>query len=93
MYATSPSPDIFKGLLSLKAEYDILAFAQVEDFLLKLRSTYYEHRDKASRLLVHSLRQAASSHFIHPSSAASPEIGWRGQQLEQRNPDVPVPTT
>ena len=28
---------------------------------------------------------------IHPLSAASPGVGSRGQQLEQRNPDVPVP--
>ena len=28
---------------------------------------------------------------IHPSSAASPGVGSRGQQLEQRNPDFPVP--
>ena len=28
---------------------------------------------------------------IHPSYAASPGVGSQGQQLEQRNPDVPVP--
>ena len=28
---------------------------------------------------------------IHPLSAASPGVGSGGQQLEQRNPDVPVP--
>ena len=28
---------------------------------------------------------------IHPLSTASPGVGSRGQQLEQRNPDVPVP--
>ena len=27
---------------------------------------------------------------IHPLSTASPGVGSRGQQLEQRNPDVPV---
>lgn len=64
VYATSPSPDIFKGRLSLKAEYDVLASAQVEDLLLKSRSTYYERGDKASRLLAHYLRQAASSHEV-----------------------------
>lgn len=63
-YATSPSPDIFKERLSLNAEYDILASAQVEDLLLKSRSTNYEHGDKASRLLAHYLRQTASSHQI-----------------------------
>ena len=30
--------------------------------------------------------------FIHPLSAASPGVGLRGQQLEQRSPDVPVPS-
>ena len=28
---------------------------------------------------------------IHPLSAASPGVGSRGQQLEQRSPDIPVP--
>lgn len=44
-------PEIFKERLSLKAEYNILASAQVEDLSLKSRSKYYEQGDKASQLL------------------------------------------
>lgn len=64
IYAISPSPHFFKERLSLKAEYDVLAFAHVEDLLLKSRSTYYEHGDKASWLLAHYLWQTVSSHQI-----------------------------
>lgn len=43
------------------------------ELLLQTRSRYYEHGDKASKLLAHQLRQASSSHQIQTDSGVTTE--------------------
>lgn len=50
--------------LSLQSEFDILMTQRTTELLPRTRSTYFEHGDKASRLLAHQLRKAASSNQI-----------------------------
>lgn len=64
VYATSPSPNVYKDRLSLQAEFDNLTSVQTEDMLLKTRHAHYEYGDKPSKLLSHQLRQACSVHQI-----------------------------
>lgn len=64
IYATTPSPDLYKDRLSLQAEFEVLATDHTMEMLLKSRYTYYEHGDKAGRLLAYQLRQTTSSHQI-----------------------------
>lgn len=64
IYSASPSPDLYKERLSLKTEFEVLATDHTTEMLLKSRHTYYEHGDKASRLLAYQLRQTSSSHQI-----------------------------
>ena len=64
MYATTPSPDIWKERLSLQAEFDVLMTHHTTNLLLRSRSKFYEHGDKASNLLAHQLRQMSTSRQI-----------------------------
>ena len=64
IYASSPSPNIYKDRLSLQAEFDVLSTKEVEELLFKAKYCYYESGDKATKLLAHQLRQASSSQQI-----------------------------
>lgn len=64
IYASSPSPDLYKERLSLKTEFDLLVTDQTTEMLLKSKYNHYEYGDKASRLLAHQLRQISASRQI-----------------------------
>lgn len=64
IYMPHPRPQIYKECLSLQSEFDILMTRRTTDLLPRARSTYFEHGNKASRLLAHQLRKAASSNQI-----------------------------
>lgn len=64
MYAASQCPDIYKECLMLQAEFDVLMIHCSTEPLLETRSKFFEHSDKASKLLVHQICQASSSHQI-----------------------------
>lgn len=65
IYASSPSPNIYKDRLSLQAEFDVLSNKEVEELLFKSKYCYYyESGDKVTKLLAHQLRQASSSQQI-----------------------------
>uniref|UniRef100_A0A8C5ELJ2 Endonuclease/exonuclease/phosphatase domain-containing protein n=1 Tax=Gouania willdenowi TaxID=441366 RepID=A0A8C5ELJ2_GOUWI len=64
--ALDPTPSLHKQRLESQTELDLITTSDAERLLLRSRSMYYEHGDKASRLLAHQLRrQAALPH--HPS--------------------------
>lgn len=54
--ASYPSQVQIKQRLDLQAELDLILTNDAERLLLYSRSNYYEHGDKASRLLAHQLR-------------------------------------
>uniref|UniRef100_A0A3Q3ENM7 Reverse transcriptase domain-containing protein n=1 Tax=Kryptolebias marmoratus TaxID=37003 RepID=A0A3Q3ENM7_KRYMA len=62
--ATSPSPSLLKRRVDLQTEIDLITTNEAERLLLRSRSTYYEHGDRASRLLAHQLRRRTASHMI-----------------------------
>lgn len=63
-YATSPSPSLYKDRLLLQSEFNSLSIKQTERLLLKTKQTYYEHCDKAGRLLSHQLKQSSADRTI-----------------------------
>ncbi|KAA0701525.1 LINE-1 reverse transcriptase -like protein [Triplophysa tibetana] len=71
IYASSPSPNIYKDRLSLQAEFDVLSTKEVEELLFKAKYCYYESGDKATKLLAHQLRQASSSQQISQMNTPS----------------------
>ena len=62
--ALNPSPELLKQRVELQAEFDIISTKEAERLLLRSRGSYYEHGDKASRLLAHQLRRQATSCLI-----------------------------
>ena len=60
----TPDADLFKALLTKKAEYDILVSEDTAKSLLKTRHNYYEFGDKPSKLLAHQIQQSSSSMHI-----------------------------
>lgn len=63
LYASFQSPDIFKERLSLQAELNVLMSHRTTELMLQSQSTFFEHSDKASKILAHQIRQP-SSHTI-----------------------------
>lgn len=62
--ASSSSPNLQNRRVSLQSEFDLITTTDAERLLLRSRATYYEHGDKAGRLLAHQLRRQAASHII-----------------------------
>lgn len=58
IYTTNPFPVIYKKHLSLQVECDILMSQHSTELVLCTRFTYFEHGDKASKLLAHHQYQA-----------------------------------
>lgn len=59
-YVNSPSPNILKEYLLLKADFDTPSTVTTEEMLIKSRCAYYEYGEKAHRLLAHQLRQSSA---------------------------------
>lgn len=62
--ATCPSPSLLKDRVDLQTEFDLITATEADRLLLRSRSTYYEHGDKAIRLLAHQLHRQAASLMI-----------------------------
>ena len=69
--ATCSSPNLLKRRVELQTEFDLITTADAERLLLRSHSSYYEHGDKASRLLAHQLRRQAASRFIPQTQDSS----------------------
>lgn len=62
--ASSSSPSLLNRRVSSQTEFDLITTTDAERLLLGSRATYYEHGNKAGRLLTHQLRRQAASHII-----------------------------
>lgn len=62
--ASDPSPELFKKRLDLQTEFDLISSKSAERMLLLTSGTFYEHGDKANRLLAHQLKRQSTSHLI-----------------------------
>lgn len=62
--ASSPNSVLTTKRLQLQTEFDLLSTSRAEHLLLRTRATYYEHGDRASRLLASQLRHQNASRFI-----------------------------
>lgn len=63
-HASSLNPALVIKRLQLQTEFDLLTTNKAEHLLQRTRATYYEHGDRASRLLASQLRHQQASHFI-----------------------------
>lgn len=62
--ARSPNPVLETQRLKLQTEFDLLTTNKAEFLLKRTRATYYEHGDRAGRLLASQLRHQTASQLI-----------------------------
>lgn len=70
--AHNSTPELFKERLLLQTEFDNLSIRQTERMMLKTRQTYYEHGQRAGKLLCHQLKQTMAQSAI-PEIRVSPD--------------------
>lgn len=63
-YSTSPTSELYKEMLGLQTEYNLLSTEKTEQCLLRSRGYVYEHGEKAGRLLAHQLKCKSASQLI-----------------------------
>lgn len=63
-HATAPSADIYRERIALQTEFDTLSSGAAEELHLRSRQEFYEHGERASKLLCHQLRRSSEAGFI-----------------------------
>lgn len=63
-YALNPTPELLKQHIDLQVESDLISTKDAERLPLRSRGSYYEHGDKASRLLAHQLQRQTTFPLI-----------------------------
>lgn len=64
LYSVSPSDVLHKQRLTLQMEFDLLSTHHAENLILKSRHKYYEHGERAGKVLAHQLRQRTANQYI-----------------------------
>ena len=72
--SASPTPELYKTKLNLKAKYELLSSDKTERMLLKSRGLVYEHGEKAGRMLAHQLKCKSSDQQIPQIKRENGEI-------------------
>ncbi len=70
----TPSEELFKKRVELKAQFDKFSIERTQQYLLWSKGNFYEHGEKAGRLLVHQIKCQSTSRLI-------PQIRNRSQKL------------
>lgn len=60
----APSPNLSRERIGLLTEFDTLSSGAAEELHLRSRQEFYEHGERASKLLCHQLRQSAEAGLI-----------------------------
>ena len=80
-YSTTPTPELYKEKLNLKAKYDLLSTGKTEHNLLRSRAFFYEHGEKAGRLLAHQLKAKSSAQLISTIRKTPQELTIDPQEI------------
>ena len=82
--ANNSTPELFKGRLLLQTEFDNLSIRQTERMMLKTRQTYYEHGERAGKLLCHQLKQTVAQNAIPEIRVSSDSTSSHPQTINDR---------
>ena len=74
VYALSPSPALYKKRLQLQSQHDLCSTGKVEKLLLQTKQRFFEHGDKAGKLLAYQARAAAASRLIPRIQAQTGDV-------------------
>lgn len=80
-YAKAPTAEVYKEKFSLKTKYDLLSTEKNERDLIFARARFYEHGEKAGRLLAQQLKSKSASRLIPKIRKTSQEITVDPQEI------------
>lgn len=63
-YASFPSPELYKKRLSLQSEFQLLSTSETTNRLRRAKATYYEHGERAGKLLARQIKETTASRLI-----------------------------
>lgn len=71
IYATAPTPELYKERMMYQAEFDMPSTGQAERALLKAKHVSYKQGEKSGKALAHSLRHASAAHVIDQTASGT----------------------
>lgn len=74
LYASAPTPALYKERLQLQAKFELLSTYKTQKQLFVTKQRFFEMGDKAGRLLAHQARAAALSRLIPKIKSATGEV-------------------
>lgn len=63
-YSTSPTLELYKERIDLQTQFNLISSSHAEWLILWSQGFFYEHGDKAGRLLAHQLKSRSSAQHI-----------------------------
>ena len=63
-YAESPSPELYREKVSAQAKFNLLTTTETTNLITRSRHRYYEHGDKAGKILALQIKESAASRLI-----------------------------
>lgn len=83
-HSRNPSPGLYKQRMVLQTEYNLISTRHAEQIILKSRRLWYEHGEKASKILAHQLRQSEAARFISEIRTQDGHITNSPQKINER---------
>lgn len=74
LYATAPTPALYKERLQLQSKFDLLSLSKTQKQLFLAQQRFVETGDKAGKLLAHQAHAALLSRLIPKIKSASGEV-------------------
>jgi len=82
-YAISPSSDLYRERLSLQTEFNILSTSETTNLMTRARHRFYEHGDKAGKVLARQVRESAASRLITEIRTCSGLVTVNQQEINE----------
>lgn len=80
-YSVTPTPELYKQKLNLKAQYELLSTEKTEQNLLRSCAFFYENGEKAGRLLAHQIKCKSASKLIPTIRKTQQELTTNPEEI------------
>lgn len=82
-HSINPSSDLFKQIMVLQTEFNFISTQHAEQIILRSRRLWYEHGDKASKILAHQLRKSEATQFISEIRTQGANVTTDSQKINE----------
>lgn len=82
-HSRNPSPDLYEQRMVLQTEFNLISTQQAERMILKSRRLWYEHGEKASKILAHQLQKSEATQFISEIKTQDGHITTNPQKINE----------